>query len=131
MPDIATELGYYKGQPVIMVKPKHERRSNNRFLVSMGQLHEWSEDHNATFEEHLFRVGNAIHELFDLGEPNSRKLADIAFAIQSRIDDLIKMPPLTPKVKKVADVEVTAAGEKFTHEIKDKVDGGYKQYTSG
>jgi len=129
MAEIATELGYYKGQPVIMVKPKHERRSNNRFLVSMGQLHEWSEDHNATFEEHLFRVGNQIHALFDMGVPDSRKLADIAAAIQSRIDDLIKMPPLTPERQGVVEVEVVAAGEKFTHEIKEDTDGGYKQYS--
>ena len=53
MAEIASELGYYKGQPVIMVKPKHERRTNNRYLVSMDQLHTWSEDHNETFEEHL------------------------------------------------------------------------------
>jgi hypothetical protein len=131
MPDIATELGYYKGEPVIMVKPKYERRTRNRYLVSMGQLHEWSEDHNETFEVHLYRVGHQIHELFRLGKPNSRKLAEIAFAIQSRIDDLIKMPPLTPEKKTVAEAEVTVDGQKFTHEIKDKVDGGYKQYTSG
>ena len=131
MAEIASELGYYKGQPVIMVKPKHERRTNNRYLVSMDQLHTWSEDHNETFEEHLLRVGSQIHELFGLGEPNSRKLADIAFAIQSKIDDLLKMPPLVSEEKTVAQAKVEVDGHKFEHEIKDKVDAGYKQYTSG
>lgn len=131
MAEIATELGYYKRQPVIMVKPFYERRTKNRYLISMGQLHEWSEDHNETFEVHLYRVGHQIYELFDLGKPNSRKLAEIAFAIQSRIDDLIKMPPLVSEKKTVAEAEVTAAGQKFSHEIKDQVNGdGYKQYSN-
>jgi hypothetical protein len=137
--EIATELGYYKRQPVILVKPAVERNIpvigqktvKPRFLVSMGQLHEWSEDHNATFEQHLMRIGYQIYALFDLGVPTSRKLADIAHAIQSRIDDLLKMPPLDPVYKQVGEATITAAGETFKQGIKDEVNGdGYKQYSN-
>ena len=139
MAEIETELGYYNRQPVIMVKPAVERSIpiigqktvKPRFLVSMGQLHEWSEGHNSTFEAHLMRIGYQIYALFDLGIPNSKKLADIASAIQSRIDDLIKMPPLDPVYKQVGEAKVTAAGETFEHGIKDEIDGdGYKQYSN-
>jgi hypothetical protein len=134
MPDIATELGYYKRKPVIMVKPRVERtpiigQPKRRFLVGIDQIYQWSEEHNATFEQHLMRIGFQIHALFDLGAPTTRKLAEIAFAIQSRIDDLLKMPPIPPEKKTVATVAVEANGQKFDHELKEEINGGYKRFS--
>jgi hypothetical protein len=68
---------------------------------------------------------------FDLGEPNVKKMAEIAAVIQSRIDDLLKMPPIDPVLKVVGEATVTVAGETFKHGIKDEIDGdGYKQYSN-
>lgn len=133
MSEIAAELGYYRNQPVICLKPRVERSSNKnkRYLVGMQQLHYWSEEHNESFEAQLFNVGHQIYELFDLGTPNSRQLADVATAIQSRIDDLIKMPPDRPRRVTVGEATIKADGEEMTAEIRDKVNGRYKQYRDG
>ena len=137
MSDFHIETGYLRGQPVIKLQRKRQLSSIpiigqktqvNAYIISMDQLHYWSEDHNATFEEHLYRVGQQIMTVLELGKPNIRKLAEIASAIQSRIDDLIKMPPLDPTRKTVGQAKVTAAGETFEHDITKKVDDGYKQY---
>ena len=133
MADVKAELGYYDNQPVICLRPRVERTSNKgrAFLIGMNQLHEYSEDHNQSFEAHIFRICNKIYKIFDLGQPNTRKLAEIASLIQSRIDDLLKMPPMPSETRTVAEAKVKAAGNEFDHEIREKVNGGYIQYTSG
>ena len=133
MAEIRSELGYYDRQPVICLAPKVERTSNKgkRFLIGMNQLHEYSEDHNATFEQHIRRIAQAIIERFDLGELTIKKMADIAAVIQSRIDDLLKMPPLAPEKKAVASAIVKIDGTPFDHEISEETNAGYIQYTSG
>jgi hypothetical protein len=133
MAEIRSELGYFDRQPVICLAPKVERTSNKgkRFLIGMNQLYEYSEDHNATFEQHMRRISQAIIERFDLGELTIKKMADIAAVIQSRIDDLIKMPPLAPEKKAVASAIVKIDGTPFDHEISEDTNAGYIQYTSG
>lgn len=134
MAEIVSELGYYNRQPVICLAPKVERTSNKgrRFLIGINQLFEYSEDHNATFEEHMMRVATKIMARFDLGEPDTRKMAEIAAVIQSRIEDLIKMPPLPSRKKVVAEADVMIDGVKvLSHDISEEQDAGYIQYTSG
>ena len=131
MADVVSELGYYNRQPVICLAPKVERTSNKgrRFLIGMDQLFEYSEDHNATFEQHMMRICAKIMARFDLGEPNTRKMAEIAAVIQSRIDDLLQMPPMAPKMVPVAEATVLIDGEKaFDHQISEETDAGYIQY---
>lgn len=139
MSNFTLELGYLKGKPVMKLQRKRQlpsiriigqKTQVNAYIITMDQLHYWSEEHNATFEEHLYRVGHQIMTVLDLGEPNTRDLADIAAAIQSRIDDLLKMPPLVSEKKTVGQAIVNAAGETFEHEILEKVDDGYKQHSA-
>jgi hypothetical protein len=133
MAEITSELGYFNRQPVICLAPKVERTSNKgkRFLIGINQLFEYSEDHNATFEQHMRRISQAVVERFDLGELTIKKMADIASVIQSRIDDLLKMPPLAPEKKAVASAIVKIDGTPFDHEISEETNAGYIQYTSG
>lgn len=131
MAEITSELGYWQRQPVICLAPKVERTSNKgkRFLIGIDQLWEYSEDHNATFEQHMRRISQAVMERFDLGEPTIKKMAEIAAVIQSRIDDLIKMPPLLPEKKAVASAIVRIDGTPFDHEISEETNAGYIQYS--
>ena len=133
MAEIRSELGYFQRQPVICLAPKVERTSNKgkRFLIGINQLFEYSEDHNATFEQHMRRISQAVIERFDLGELTIRKMAEIAAVIQSRIDDLLKMPPLPSEKKAVASAIVKIDGTPFEHEISEETNAGYIQYTSG
>jgi len=137
MSDFNLELGYLKGKPVMKLQRKRQlpsipiigqKTQVNAYIISLDQIHHWSEEHNVTFEEHLYRVGHQIMTVLELGKPNTRKLAEIASAIQSRIDELVKMPPLVSDQKTVGQAKVTAAGETFEHDILEKVDDGYRQY---
>jgi len=137
MSDFNVELGYLKGKPVMKLQRRKQlptihiigqKTLVNCYIITMEQLHWWSEEHNATFEEHLYRVGHQIMAILDLGKPNTRKLAEIASAIQARIDEFVKMPPLVSEQKTVGQAIVNAAGETFEHDILEKVDDGYKQY---
>ena len=86
MSDFNLELGYLRGKPVMKLQRKRQlpsipiigqKTQVNCYIVTMDQLHTWSEDHNATFEEHMLRVGHQIMAILDLGKPNIRKLAEM------------------------------------------------------
>lgn len=125
--DLAAELGYWNKKPAIVLKAKHPRGSNKdkRYLIPLDQIWVFSEDHYEKinenmpneFEDYMLAKCMDLYELFDLGTPDSRKLAEVAWLIQDSIDQLMKMPPLETKRKVVAEAEATINGEKFTTEV--------------
>lgn len=125
--DLVSELGYWDKKPAIALKAKYPRASNKdkRYMIPLNQIWLFSEDHYEQVAEHLppdyesFMLAKCLdlYELFDLGHPSSRQLAEVAWLIQDSIDQLMKMPPLEIQRKVVAEAQGTINGEKFTTEV--------------
>lgn len=77
------------------------------FAIRLQDIWMYSEEHNPDFEKWMFDCTAFLCDLFDLGLPTSRKMAEIATVIQEGIDDLINMPPPMQKVKIVGEAEYT------------------------
>jgi hypothetical protein len=60
-----------------------------------------------------------LFELFDLGVPTSRQLAEVAWLIQDSIDRLKDMPPYHEPKKAVAEAKMTIDGTKVEAEVKE------------
>ena len=127
--ELEAELGYWNKKPAIVLKAKYPRESNKnqRYLIPLDHIWVYSEDHYERvaahmpkdFESFMLAKSFVLYELFDLGTPNSRQLAEVAWLIQDSIDQLMKMPPLQQKKKVVAEATATIGGEKFTTQVTD------------
>lgn len=124
---IASEVGYWDDKPAIILKPKVPRSGNKgkRYLITMDQLWLYSEDHYEqlsshmppTFESFILHKTMDLYELFDLGIPTSRQLAEVAWLIQDSIDQMLHIPPLEKDKKVVGEAEAVIAGKKLTTEV--------------
>lgn len=125
--DLVAELGYWKKKPAICIKAKYPREGNHdkRYLIPLDQIWLFSEDHYEQVADHLppdyesfmFAKGLDLYELFDLGVPDSRKLAEVAWLIQDSIDQLMKMPPPEVQRKVVGEATANIGGQEFTTEV--------------
>jgi hypothetical protein len=125
--DLIAELGYWDDKPAIALKAKYPRSSNKdkRYMIPLDHIWLFSEDHYEQVADHLppdyesFMLAKCLdlYELFDIGRPNSRQLAEVAWLIQDSIDQLMKMPPLVTPRKVVAEAQAIINGEKFTTEV--------------
>ena len=120
MGQIAAKLGYWGDKPAIALKAAVPRSANRdkRYMIFLDQIWLYSEDHYEqvtkdlppTFEHYMMAKCLELYELFDLGMPNSRQLAELAWLIQDSIDQLLKMPPKPTEKKAVGEVDVTIDG---------------------
>jgi len=127
---IAAELGYWEKKPAILLKAATPRSANKdkRYILMLDQIWMYSDDHYEqvtpempkTFESFMMHKCLDLYELFDLGTPNSRQLAETAWLIQDSIEALKDMPPKEIKKKKViGEAEMTIEGDTVKAEVKE------------
>lgn len=126
---IAAQLGYWDGKPAIVLKAKVPRSANRdkRYCLFFDQIWLYSEDHYEqvtpdmpkTFEQFMLAKCLDLYELFDLGAPNSRQLAELAWLIQDSIDQLKDMPPKPKRKKAVGEAEMTIDGTTVMAEVRE------------
>ena len=128
MGQIKAELGYWEKKPAIVLKASTPRSANRdkRYLIPLDHVWQFSEDHYEpfdskmpkTFEGFILAKCLDLFELFDLGAPNTRQIAELAFLIEDSIDQLLKMPPEEPpKPKVVGDAKMTIDGHEMETEL--------------
>jgi len=128
MGQIAAELCYYDKKPAIALKPAVPRSANQdkRYIIMLDQIWTFSEDHYErltekmprTFESFMMHKCLDLYELFDLGMPNSRQLAETAWLIQDAIEQLKNMPPAPIEKKKViGEAKMTIEGTTVMAEV--------------
>lgn len=114
MADIVREIKHDDDEKPVLIlrkKPKPssviklERPGIKSFCIRMNDIWMYSEEHNTDFLKWMFDCTKFLCDLFDLGYPTSKKMAMLATVIQEGIDDLIKMPPPTQKIKVVGEAE--------------------------
>jgi hypothetical protein len=126
--DLVAEVGYWDKKPAIILKAKRPREANRltRYIIIMEQIWIYSEDHYEklhpgmpeTYESFMLHKCFDLYELFDLGLPDSRKMAQVAWLIQDSIDQLLKVPPYKQRKKVLGEAELTIDGQKITTEVK-------------
>ena len=94
---IERELGYFKGSPVMIIRPAG-RDNRKRFMIKLDDLWKYSETHNELFESFIANKVMQICKLFEIQIPTRKRqftqmMASIATTIMDGIDDLVKMPP--------------------------------------
>ncbi len=114
---LIAEFGYWEKKPAIVLKAKVPRESNakKRYLIRMDDIWLYSEDHYApvhdgmpkTYESFMLHKCLDLYELFDLGTPGSRQLAEVAWLIQDSIGALLEMPPYEERKVPVGEAEMT------------------------
>ena len=127
--DLIAEVGYWDKKPAIILKAKRPRSANRdkRYIITLEQIWIYSEDHYEklhagmpeTYESFMLHKCFDLYELFDLGIPDSRKMAQLAWLIQDSIDRLLKVPPYSQRKKVVGEAVATINGQKFTTEVTD------------
>ena len=127
--ELAAEIGYWDQQPAIILKAKHPRAGNKdkRYIIRLNDVWIYSEDHYEqlskrmppTYESFMLHKCLDLYELFDLGTPSSRQLAEVAWLIQDSIDQMMKLPPYEKRKKVVGEAEATIDGHKFATEVTD------------
>jgi hypothetical protein len=94
---IEMTLGYYKGSPVMVLKPAGAD-NKKRFIIKLEDLWKYSDTHNELFESFIANKVIQICALFEITVPKGEKafaqmMALMAGTIMDGIDDLVKMPP--------------------------------------
>ena len=94
---IERTLGYYKGSPVMVLKPAM-RDNKKRFIIKLDDLWKYSDMHNELFESFIANKVIQICGLFDIMVPKgehafAQVMASISTVIMDGIDDLVKMAP--------------------------------------
>jgi hypothetical protein len=124
---ITAELGYWEKQPAAILMPAVPRQSNKdkRYIIFFNQIWKYSEEHYEqlspqmppTYESFMAHKALDLYELFDLGIPNSRQLAEVAWLIQDVIEDLKKLPPYSRRKKVIGEAKIVIDGEKMEAEV--------------
>lgn len=103
-----------QGQPLMILRRK--RGGPGSFAVRFKDLWMFSEKHNPLFERNMKITCEQVFNLFDLGEPTPRKMAQLAWLIEDGIDEMIKLPPPPISREQVGEGTVTVGSQK--HNIK-------------
>ena len=126
---IAAKLGYWEKQPAIILTASVPRSANKdkRYVIFLNDIWRYSEDFYErltqqmppTFEGFIMAKCLDLFELFDLGTPTSRQLAEVAWLIEDSIDRLKNMPPYHEPKKAVAEAKMTIDDTKVEAEVKE------------
>ncbi len=125
---IAAELGYWEKKPAIILKASVPRSANRdkRYVIMMDHIWQYTEDHYEpldskmpkTFQAFMLAKCLDLFELFDLGYPSSRHMAELVFLIEASIDDVVHMLPYRePETKQVAEASMTIDGKTVETEV--------------
>ena len=124
---IAAKLGYWEKQPAIILTASVPRSANKdkRYVIFLNDIWRYSEDFYeqltrqmpATFEGFIMAKCLDLFELFDLGTPTSRQLAEVAWLIEDSIDRLKDMPPYHKPKKALGEAQMTIDGNRVIAEV--------------
>lgn len=127
MGQIKAELCYWDNKPAMVLLASTPRSANKekRYLIKMDEIWLYSEEHYEpvtekmprTFESFMMHKCLDLYELFDLGSPNSRQLAEVAWTIQDGIDQLVRMPPTEPRKQVIGEAKMTIDGTTVETEV--------------
>jgi len=97
-------------QVVLVLAPKNVRTSNRRkrFTIQEKNLWRYTEEHNPDFAQFMMGICLQVWDLFDLGIPNTRQLAELAEVIQ---DGIVEMMDAVPDSKSKADSLIVGEAE--------------------
>ena len=125
---IAAKLGYWEKQPAIILTASVPRSANKdkRYVIFLNDIWRYSEDFYErltpemppTFEGFIMAKCLDLFELFDLGSPTSRQLAQVAWLIEDSIDRLKDMPPYHKPKKAVGEAKMTIDGNRVIAEVR-------------
>lgn len=129
MGQITAEFGYQERKPVIRLKASAPRSANKdiRYVIPLDHVWRYSEEHYQpldskaprTYEGWMMAKCLDLYQLFDLGSPDSRQMAETAWLIQDSIDKLLAMPPEPPPDRKtIGEAKMTIDGNQVEAEVK-------------
>jgi len=97
-------------QVVLVLAPKNVRTSNRRkrFVIQEKNLWRYTKEHNPDFAQFMMGICLQVWDLFDLGIPNTRQLAELAEVIQ---DGIVEMMDAVPDSKSKADSLIVGEAE--------------------
>ena len=106
---IERELTYFKGSPVMVLKPAR-RDNKQRFVISLDDLWKYSDSHNVEFENFMVNRVVQLCMLFGIDVPRDKRvfaqvMASVADTIMSGIDEMVKMPPQAPGAENSLDAK--------------------------
>ena len=106
---IERELTYLKGNPVMVLRPAR-KDNKKRFIISLDDLWKYSDTHNVEFENFMANRVVQLCGLFGIDVPRHKRefvqvMASISDTIMSGIDEMIKMPPQTPRAENAIDAK--------------------------
>ena len=89
------------GKPIMILAPAM-RDNRKRYVIGLNEIWKYSEDHNPQFENFLANRCLQLCQLFNIDVPQSKHtfvqlMSKIEQVIMEGIDDLVKMPPNTPR----------------------------------
>jgi hypothetical protein len=126
---IAADLGYWDKKLAIILKAAVPRSANKdkRYIILFDHIWQYTEDFYEqlhkdmppTFEGFMLAKTLDLYELFDLGTPNSRQLAEVAWLIQDSIEQLKDLPPDFKEKKVVGEAKMTIDGTTVIAEMKE------------
>lgn len=98
---IERTLAYFKGSPIMVLKAAR-KDNKKRFFIEMNDLWKYSDTHNPEFENFMANRAIQLCMLFEIDVPRDKRvfaqvMASIADTIMSGIDEMVKMPPQTPR----------------------------------
>ena len=106
---IERELTYFKGSPVMVLRPAR-KDNKKRFIISLNDLWKYSDTHNVEFENFMANRVVQLCGLFGIDVPTRKRefvqiMMSMSETIMSGIDELIKMPPQTPRAENAIDAK--------------------------
>jgi len=126
---IKADVSYWDEKPAIVLIAAVPRSGNShiRYCIFLDVIWLYSQDHYeqvtpdlpATYEHYMFAKCLELYDLFDLGTPNSRQLAELTWLIQDSIDRLVDMPPYHKRKKVVGEASMTIDGTKVAAEVRE------------
>lgn len=118
---IEREAGYYKGKPVMIIRPAG-RDNRKRFIIKLDDLWKYSDTHNVQFMGFMTARVMQLCQLFEIDVPTREQqfvqlMTSISDTIMSGIDDLVKMKPFRKE-----DVDPSTVVDK-QYEVADEAAG--------
>ena len=133
MAEVVREIRHdSSGQPIMILKSKNDtlwkpregalsmHRPKGSFAIRFIDIWKFSEAHNPDFVNTMKFTTVRLHQILDLGTPNMRKLAELAWLIEDGIEEMIKLPP--PPEKKgqaIGEGGVWIGGKRHSFELRE------------
>jgi len=107
-----------EGDPVMVLSKRGQVKTayiidkypTRTFAIRLNDAWMFSEEHNPNFIQTMYGVCRFLCELWDLGLPTTRRMAELATIIQSALDDLLAAKPKPEITETIGEVKITVSG---------------------